>query len=149
MAEMRVNLEDASGNKLALDSTGRITANAVGQISADMYTEATTSRTTSSNTTAQQWLINAQQCWVTVNLTALSGGSSPTVVVNLQQIDGNGNWHTLASTSALSAVGTAQFSVGTGMTTGAMLRAGGQYRFSWVITGTPATCSFQIALAGR
>jgi hypothetical protein len=147
--ENKVGIQDASGNVLTLDSTGRITANAVGQISADMYTEATTSRTTSGNTTAQQWLNNAQQCWVTVNLTALSGGTTPTVVVNLQQIDGNGNWQTLASTSALNATGLAQFSVGTGMTTGAMLRAGGQYRFSWVITGTPTTCSFQIGMAGR
>jgi hypothetical protein len=149
MPENKVAIQDANGNMLALDSTGRITANSVGQISADMYTEATTSRLVSGNTTAQQWLLNAQQCWVTVNLTALSGGSSPTVVVNLQQIDGNGNWYTLASTSALNAVSTAQFSAGTGMTTGAMLRAGGQYRFSWVITGTPATCSFQLSLAGR
>jgi hypothetical protein len=147
--ENKVAIQDTSGNTLALDSTGRITANAVGQISADMYTEATTSRTTSSQTSAQQWLNNAQQAWVTVNLTALSGGTSPTVTVSLQQIDGNNNWITLASTSAMNAVGTAQFSVGTGMTNGAMLRAGGQYRFSWAVTGTPATCSFQLGLAGR
>lgn len=147
--ENKVGIQDANGNVLALDSTGRITANAVGQISADMYTEATTSRTTSSQTTAQQWLVNAQQAWVTVNLTALSGGTSPTVVVSLQQIDGNGNWYTIASSSSLNAVGAAQFSVGTGMTNGAMLRAGGQYRFSWTVTGTPVTCSFQIGMAGR
>lgn len=149
MAEMRVNLEDASGNKLALDSSGRMTTNAVAQIATTMYTEATTSRTSSSQTGTQTWLANASTCWVTVNLTALSGGSSPTVTVSLQQQDGNSNWITLASTSALNATGTAMFSVGAGMANAHMLLAGGSYRFSWAVTGTPATCSFQIAMSGR
>jgi hypothetical protein len=149
MPENRIAVQDASGNLLALDPSGRVTANAVAQISADMYTEATTSRTTSSNTAAQQWLNNAQQAWVTVNLTALSGGTTPAVMVSLQQIDGNGIWHTLASSASLNAVGSANFSVGAGMTNGAMLRAGGQYRLAWTVTGAPTTCSFQISLAGR
>jgi hypothetical protein len=149
MPENRVAIEDTNGDILQMDSSGRITANSVAQISTDMYTEATTSRLVTSNTTTQQWLQNASTCWVTVNLTALSGGTTPTVVVSLQQMDGNSNWQTLASTSALSATGLAHFSVGAGMTTGAMLRAGGQYRLSWVVTGTPATCSFQLSLAGR
>lgn len=149
MAEMRVAIEDANGDRLSLDSDGRVTANTVAQIATDMYTEATTARTTSSNTSTQTWLANASTCWVTVNLTALSGGSSPTVTVSLQQLDANSVWHTLASTSALNATGTANFSVGAGMDNGDMLKAGGSYRFSWAVTGTPATCSFQIAMSGR
>lgn len=149
MAEMRVSIEDASGDRLQLDSDGRITSNTVAQIATTMYTEATTARTTSSNTSTQTWLANASTCWVGVNLTALSGGTSPTVTVSLQQQDGNSVWHTLASTSALNAAGTAQFSAGAGMTNGAMLLAGGSYRFSWTVTGTPTTCSFQIAMSGR
>lgn len=149
MPENRVAIQDVNGNLLALDSSGRITTNAVAQIATTMYTEATQARLTSSNTTTQTWLANASTCWVGINLTALSGGTTPTVVVSLQQLDGNANWQTLASTSALSATGLAQFSVGAGMTNGAMLLAGGSYRFSWVVTGGPATCSFQIALAGR
>lgn len=148
MAEMKVTIESDNGNELQMDSDGRVTVNAVGQISASMYTEATTSRTTSGQTAAQDWLSNASACWVTVNLTAISG-ASPSATVSLQQKDGNDVWHTLASTAALTAVGTAQFSVGTGMDNGAMLRAGGQYRFSWTIGGTATTCSFQIAMAGR
>lgn len=149
MPEQYVGIADAAGDRLAVDTDGRITSSTVAQIATTMYTEATTARTTSSQTATQTWLANASTCWVTVNLTALSGGTSPTVTVSLQQLDGNGIWHTLASTSALNAVGTAQFSVGAGMTNGAMLLAGGSYRFSWAVTGTPATCSFQIALSGR
>ncbi|MFC5799115.1 hypothetical protein [Streptomyces formicae] len=144
-----VGIEDASGDRLTLDSDGRITASTVAQIATTMYTESTTARTTSGNTSTQTWLANASTCWVGVNLTALSGGTAPTVTVSLQQQDANGVWHTLASTSALNAIGTASFSVGAGMSTGQMLRAGGSYRFSWVITGTPTECSFQIAMSGR
>jgi hypothetical protein len=149
MAEMRVNIEDADGHRINLDADGRVTSNTVAQIATTMYTEATTARTTSSQTATQTWLANASTCWVGVNLTALSGGTTPTLTVSLQQQDGNGNWQTLASTSALNATGLAQFSVGAGMTNGAMLLAGGSYRFSWVVTGTPTTCSFQIAMSGR
>ncbi|MGW2513661.1 hypothetical protein ACWC0A_30555 [Streptomyces scopuliridis] len=149
MPEMRVTVEDATGDQLQLDSSGRITANSVAQIATTMYTEATTARTTSGNTSTQTWLANASTCWVGVNVTALTGGTTPTVVVSLQQQDPNGNWQTLASTAALNATGLAQFSVGAGMANGAMLLAGGSYRFSWVVTGTPATCSFQIAMSGR
>lgn len=149
MAEMRVTIEDAQGQALDMDSSGRITASTVGPVSTDMYTEATTSRTVSGNTSGQFWQASAQQCWVTVNLTALTGGTSPTVTVQLQQLDANSVWHTIGTHTALNAVGTANFSVGVGMTTGAMLKAGSQYRLAWVITGTPATCSFQIAVSGR
>jgi hypothetical protein len=149
MPEMRVGIEDKDGHKLEMDADGRITVSTVGQVNTTMYTEASTARTTSGNTATQDWLANATQCWVGVNLTALSGGTTPAVTVSLQQRDGNLVWHTLASTSALNAVGTAQFSVGVGMTNGSMLMAGGQYRFSWTVTGTPTTCSFQIAMSGR
>ena len=47
MAEMKVTIESDNGNELQMDSDGRVTVNAVGQISASMYTEATTARTTS------------------------------------------------------------------------------------------------------
>lgn len=149
MPSMYVGIEDAGGDKLAFDGDGRITASVVGPVNTTMFTEATTARTASGNTATQDWLANATQCWVGVNLTALSGGTTPTVTVSLQQRDNNLVWHTLASTSALNAVGTAQFSVGVGMTNGAMLMAGGQYRFAWTVTGTPAACSFQIAMSGR
>lgn len=149
MAEMRVGIQDADGHLINLDSDGRITAATVGQVATTMYTEPTTSRTSSGNTSSQTWLANAVSAWVGVNLTALSGVSSPTVTVHLQQQDGNGVWHTLASTPALNAVGTAQFSAGQGMDNSSMLFAGGNYRFSWTVTGTPTACSFQIAMSGR
>jgi hypothetical protein len=73
MAEMRVTVESSNRNELQMDSDGRVTVNSLGQISATMYTEATTSRTTSGTTAQQDWLSNASACWVGVDLTALSG----------------------------------------------------------------------------
>jgi hypothetical protein len=149
MPGMFVGIEDAAGDKLTLDSDGRVTVVTVAQAATTLYTEATTARTTSSNTATQTWPANTSTAWVTVNLTALSGGTSPTVTVRLQQMDGNGIWHTLSATSALNAVGVADFSVGVGMNNGDMILAGGSYRFAWDVTGTPTTCSFQIGMSGR
>lgn len=149
MGDMRVGIDDANGNRLALDSAGRLTANAVSQIAVNMFTEAATSRLVSGNTAGNFWTSNVQQALVGVNVTALTGGTTPTVQISLQQQDANGNWQTIASTAALNAVGMAAFSVGTGMTNGSMLTAGSQYRLAWTVTGTPATCTFQISVQGR
>ena len=144
-----VRLVDSGGvNVATVDSGGRITANVVSQAAISLYTEATTSRLTSGNSASAFWSGNVQQVVVGVNGTALSASSS--VVVSLQQQDANGVYQTLASSSSITAVGTASFSVGPGMNGGALINAGqGQYRFAWTITGSPASCSFQIGMTGR
>lgn len=137
-------------NIVAVDSSGRITANAVAQIAQNQYTESTTSRTTSGNTAGGSWTANVQQAFVGVNVTALTGGTSPTLVVQLQQQDANGNFTTIGASQSITAVGEYSFSVGTGMTNGQMIMAGqGQYRLAWVVTGAPATLSFQLGLSAR
>ena len=144
-----VRVVDSAGvNVMAVDVGGRITANSVAQAALSLYTEATTTRLTSGNSASAFWSGNVQQVFVGVNVTALSAGG--TVVVSLQQQDANGVYQTLASSTAISAVGTGAVSVGAGMANGQMIDAGqGQYRFAWVITGAPAACSFQIGMTGR
>lgn len=173
MAEMRIFVENAPGtslstsgssapgtasyvkvtdgtNTVAVDSGGRITTNAVAQVAQNQYTEATTSRTTSGNTAGGSWTANVQQAFVGVNVTAFTGGTSPTLVVQLQQQDANGNFQTIGASQSITATGMYAFSVGTGMTSGQMIMAGqGQYRLAWVVTGTPATLSFQLGLSAR
>ncbi|SRR6266540_3849947 len=114
-----------------------------------VYTEATTARTTSSQTGTLTWPAGVTRAFVGVNLTALTGGTTPTVTVNIQQMDANGNWITIASTAALNAVGVAQLSVGQGHTAGAVVLSGGSFRISWTVTGGPATCSFQVGITAR
>lgn len=142
---------DSGGvNVASVDPSGRLTVNSVAQSAISLYTEATTSRTTSGNSTSFFWSGNVTQVFCGINVTALSGGTSPTITISLQQQDANGVYQVLSTTPALNQTGIASFSVGTGMTNGQMISSGqGQYRFSWVIAGTPTTCSFQIGLTGR
>ena len=153
-AEMKVNIDGgtvsmtgSAGLPILQDGAGRVISQSVAQTAFDLYSEATTSRLVSGNTTNQTWINNVASAWVSVNLTALTGGTAPTVLISLQQQDANGIFHTIASGTALSAVGTDQFSMGPGLARPVMV--GNTYRLAWVITGTPATCSFQISVKGR
>ncbi|MFC8490714.1 hypothetical protein ACFUJU_07890 [Streptomyces sp. NPDC057235] len=149
MAEMRVSIEDPQGDVLSFDSSGRLPT--VQPAAAVLYSETATSRTTSGSTSSQTWPSGVSACWVSVNMSTLSGGTTPAVTVALQQQDANSNWHTLSSSSSLStSSGSSNFSVGHGMAQhGDMIAAGGSYRFTWTVTGAPTTCSFQIAMSGR
>jgi len=146
-----VKITDSTGtNIVTVDSGGRITANAVAQVAQNQYTESPVSRTTSGSTAGGSWTANVQQAFVGVNVTVFSGGTSPTLTVQLQQQDGNGIYQTIAQSPSINAVGTASFSAGTGMNSGQMIMAGqGQYRLAWVVTGAPTTLTFQLALSAR
>ncbi len=112
----------------------------------DIYTESPTSRTTNGNTATQTWPSNVTDAFVGVNVTGFAGGTN--VVVSVQQQDANGVWQTIASTSAITAVGTAQLSVGPG-TNGVLLRSGGSYRLAWTVTGVFTTLTFQLGVTAR
>jgi hypothetical protein len=51
---------------------------------------------------------------LSVNLTALSGGTGPTLVVGIQQQDANGNWVNIAATASQNAAGQASAWFGPG-----------------------------------
>lgn len=145
---------DASGNVIGsvgspstvtISGTPTVVTSAPAPVA--LYSEATTSRTTNSTTATQTWTNDVSQAIVGVNVTAFTGGTN--VVVSLQQQDANGVWQTLASSAAITAVGTATISVGPGMQTGAVLIAGGSYRLAWTLTGTFTALSFQLSVQGR
>lgn len=135
----------SSPSSVTITGTPTVVASAPAPVA--LYSEATTSRTTNNTTATQTWTNDVSQAIVGVNVTAFSGGTN--VVVSLQQQDANGVWQTLASSSAITAVGAATFSVGPGMQTGAVLIAGGSYRLAWTLTGTFTTLSFQLSVQGR
>lgn len=141
------NIVPFSGGQLGVAVTNSPTVFAVEQPASNLYSESTTPRTSNGNTANQTWIFNVSQVFVGVNVTAFTGGTS--FIVQLQQQDANGAWQTIAASSAISAIGTSTFSVGTGMTNGAMLVAGGTYRFAWVLTGAFSALSFQIGAHGR
>lgn len=112
----------------------------------DIYTESAQSRTTNGNTSTLTWPAQVTDAFVGVNVTGFAGGTN--VVVSVQQQDANGVWQTIASTSAITAVGTAQLSVGPG-TNGVLLRSGGSYRLAWTVTGVFTTLTFQLGVTAR
>lgn len=136
---------DANGNVIGVAGTPTVTVAAPAPVA--LYSEATTSRTSNNTTSPQTWTNDVSQAIVGVNVTGFSGGTN--VVVSLQQQDANGVWQTLASSATITAVGTASFSVGPGMQTGAVLIAGGSYRLAWTLTGVFTTLSFQLSVQGR
>lgn len=145
-----VQIADSSGDVTGASGTSSNSISVTQPAPAALVTEATTSRTSSNNGSNLTWPAGVTRAFVGVNLTALTGGTSPTVQVQLQQQDANGVFQVIGQLSAaLSAVGVGTFSVGEGQTNGAVILSGGIYRLAWVITGAPATCSFQIGLSAR
>lgn len=79
-----------------------------------------------------------------VNLTTLSGGTSPTVMVYLQvSNDGGTTWAGSATTSPV-ALGTALSATGLGFDTWTGV-IGGLVRAAWTNTGTPTNATFSVS----
>lgn len=113
-----------------------------------IYTENTTSRTTSGNTTTITPPIGYTRAFVGINVTAISG-SGATQTFSFQQQDANGNWCPIALTSPLAVTATGQysFSIGQGQTNAGCIV--GPIRIAWTASGTVTTCSFQIGVTVR
>ncbi|MBD0743591.1 hypothetical protein [Streptomyces sp. CBMA152] len=134
-------------NTAAVNIANSPTVFTVVQPPTAQYTEAAQSRTSAGNTATQTWTSNVSQVIVGVNVTAFTGGTN--VVIGLQQQDANGVWQTIGSSSPITAVGAATFSVGAGMATGAVIVSGGSYRLTWTLTGTFSALTFQLSVQGR
>lgn len=141
------NVIGAGGNPSSVSISGTPTVYTVSQPPATLFSEAVQSRTTSGTTSNQTWTNNVSQAIIGVNVTGFAGGTN--VVVSVQQQDANGAWQTIGSSAALTATGTANFSVGPGTTNGAVLISGGTYRLAWTLTGTFTTLTFQLSVQGR
>lgn len=74
------------------------------------------------------------------NLTALSGGTTPSVQFFYQEADDFGTWYDVAQLGvAITAVGTQTTSVGEGAKVNEMVGKSGRVR--WAVTGAPATAT--------
>lgn len=131
------------------DGTSAVLAMQVGPQVGTLYHEQPTARTASGNAgglTSNPATAAMQGLFLGVNVTAVSG-TSPSLTVSIQQQDANGVWQTIASTPALSAVGTAGVSAGVGTSNPAMLN-GGPYQLAWTIS-SGGSFTFQMSLQGR
>lgn len=83
-----------------------------------------------------------------VNLTALSGGTTPSVQFTYQEVDDFGVWYDVTTLgAALTAVGTARTSVGEGAKVNDAIGKSG--RIKWVVTGGPATATATVTVIGN
>lgn len=105
-------------------------------------------RLTTGNIAGGSMTNQLQWMFVSVNVTAFTGGTN--IVYSLQQADANGNFVTIGSTTTITATGTYGLSVGPGMTWANMLNAGnGNWRVSWVVTGSFSAVTSQIGVSAR
>lgn len=110
---------------------------------------------TSANTGTAFSTSNITYLAVDMNVTALTGGTSPAVNFFLQRLGADGVWYLVSSLPAISTVSTVTFDVGPGFaSTG--LPNGTQHavfttqaRFGWTFTGAPTSVTFSASVVGR
>ncbi len=92
---------------------------------------------------------NVTMLAVDVNVTAITGGTAPTVQFLLDRQGVDNIWHTVWTGSALSAAGTASVSIGPGLPTNSVLTRAARLR--WVFGGTvaPTSVTFSASIIGR
>lgn len=142
---------DRGGNPIGSvdqgNGTAAVLATQIGGPVSTLYSENPATRTADGNaggltsTPATQAMMGL---FLGVNVTTVN--TAGTLVVSLQQQDANLAWQTIASTPGITAVGTANLSVGSGQNVSAMLN-GGPYRLAWTLGGGSFT--FQLSLQGR
>ncbi|GLY55330.1 hypothetical protein [Lentzea sp. NBRC 102530] len=115
------------------------------RVSFPMFTETATARTATGNGTALTLPDDVAELFVGIDITAVSG-TTPTLVVQVQQQDANDVWQTLAATSSLNATGQATLHLPAGSF---VLLGGGQARIRWVIGGTTPSFTFRVGIHGR
>ena len=143
-------MTDRAGNLIGSvdqgDGTSAVLATQIGAPVETVYSEAAQVRTASGyidQLKSGPQVAGMQGMFLGVNVTAASG----TLTVSLQQQDANLQWHTIASTAQISAVGTFNVSAGVSTANPAMLN-GGPYRLAWTI-GSGGSFTFQMSLQGR
>lgn len=93
---------------------------------------------------------------VDVNVTAFTGGTSPTVTFFIDRQGADTQWYRVWSSPAISAAGPFSGNIGPGQAgtatanqswTSAVLTS--TARFGWTITGTPTSVTFSASVVGR
>jgi len=102
-------------------------------LAADVKTDAGTSTVADTSTGNRNGA-----CFI-AKLTALAGGTTPTVTFNWQTSRNNVNWYTFASSSALSAAGTEVY-----VTHAVIMKYA---RISWTVTGGPTTATADLVIS--
>lgn len=83
---------------------------------------------------------------VDINLKTLVGGVSPSVTFSIQRKDSLGNYTTIHSGTALTAVGLYSRDIGPGLETTKL--PGQVIRIAWIVSGAPTSATADIVVIG-
>lgn len=113
-----------------------------------LFSEGTSARTTSGNTSNLTPTTAPSSMIVAWNITAVTG-TTPSMTVSLQQQDANGVFQTLASSAAQTATGTGTLSVGQALANNVMISGNNITRIAWTISGVTPSFTVQFSLIAR
>lgn len=82
-----------------------------------------------------------------VNVSALTGGTAPTVAFNVSRVEPDTNLYAIYNPAAISAAGTFNTSIGSGLATNAGF--GDNIQVDMVTTGAPTSITFSLSLKGK
>ena len=82
-----------------------------------------------------------------ISVTALTGGTTPTVTFKVSRVEPDGVLYAVYNPTALSAAGTFSQSIGPGEQTNVDL--GDQFQLDMVVTGAPTSITFSATVKGK
>lgn len=88
-----------------------------------------------------------QQLEVNINVTAVSGTGTPTLVCIVEGQDPAGNWYPLWTSSSITAAGDTSQAIGAGLQTDVVVPP--IIRFRWTITGTTPSFTFSATIIAK
>ena len=88
---------------------------------------------------------SAKHVVVDLRVSAVSG-TSPSLTPRLERLGSDGNWYTIWTGTAMTAVGNQSANIGPGLTT-AVLPVG-QVRLAWTVTGTTPSLTLAASIQG-
>lgn len=152
-AAMAVALTDGEGRLLAAVDNGDGTWSLTGGAAIPL-TYAPQART-GPNTGDSFFTVGYSSLAVDVNVTAFTGGTSPSVTFFINRLAGDGLWYPVWNSGAISTVKSVSASIGPGQS-GGSAGAGGfsgvlttQAQFGWTFSGTPTSITLSGSVAAR
>lgn len=140
-----VTLVDTDGNSLTTTnplsvSFAASTATVLNQASAAQ---------TGSGSTGSLSVGAYKELSVDVNVTALTGGTSPSIVFSFQRLGADGIWYTIYTGTAITAAGAQSTTIGVGAVTNSGF--GGTVRLVWTFAGTiiATSITFSASIIGK
>lgn len=148
-AAQAVALTDGEGNLIRTVANGDGTATLGG--GASTFITYPSSAETAANTGVSFSTAGVSALAVDVDVTAFTGGTSPTVTFFVDRLGSDNVWYRTWTSSALSSTGPVSEVIGpyptaTGITTAVLT---GTARFGWTFSGSPTSVTFSASVIGR